>query len=222
MNSIGARIEGAGSTIVKVRGVSHLKGGRYRIIPDRIEAGTYACAAAITRGEVEIARCRPEQMKAVVEKLTEAGVTIEVGKKTLLVTTPKKLGPTDVTVDQYPGFPTDMQAQMTALLAVVPGTSVVTETIFENRFMHVPELLRLGANIRVEGNHAIVTGVKRLTGAPVMASDLRASVALVLAGLVAGGETRISRIYHLDRGYDSFDEKMRKLGARMERVDERE
>jgi UDP-N-acetylglucosamine 1-carboxyvinyltransferase len=220
LNSIGARIEGAGSPIVTVRGVKHLRGGKHRIIPDRIEAGTYACAAAITRGELEIVRCRPEHMKAVLEKLTEAGVVIEVEKRSLLVRTPGKLRPTNTTVDQYPGFPTDMQAQMTALMAVVPGTSVITETIFENRFMHVPELLRMGANMRVEGNHAIVTGVKKLTGAPVMASDLRASVALVLAGLVAGGQTRISRIYHLDRGYDSFDEKMRRLGARMERVKE--
>jgi UDP-N-acetylglucosamine 1-carboxyvinyltransferase len=220
LNSIGARIEGAGTPIVTVRGVKHLRGGKHRIIPDRIEAGTYACAAAITRGELEIVRCRPEHMKSVLEKLTEAGAVIEVERRSLLVRTPGKLRPTDITVDQYPGFPTDMQAQMTALMAMVPGTSVITETIFENRFMHVPELVRMGANIRVEGNHAIVTGVKKLTGAPVMASDLRASVALVLAGLVAGGQTRISRIYHLDRGYDSFDEKMRRVGAQMERVEE--
>ena len=218
LNCIGGRVEGAGTPIIKVKGVRRLGAGEYRIIPDRIETGTIACAAAITRGEVEIAGCRPEHLGAVIEKMREAGVSIEVRKRSLFVGRTGKLRPVSVTVNHYPGFPTDMQAQMMALMTVVSGTSVVTETIFENRFMHVPELLRMGAHIKVDGNHAVVTGVKRLTGAPVMASDLRASAALVLAALVADGQTRISRVYHLDRGYESFDTKMRKLGARIERV----
>ncbi len=222
LNSIGARIEGAGTTIMKVKGVRHLKGGKYRIIPDRIETGTFACAAAITRGEVEITGCHPDHLGVVIESLRDAGVRVEVGRRSLSIGKSGKLHPIDVTVDHYPGFPTDMQAQIMALMTVVSGTSVITETIFENRFMHVLELLRMGARIRIDGNHAIVTGVKKLTGAPVMASDLRASVALVLAALVAGGETCISRVYHLDRGYESFDEKMRELGARIERVEEDE
>jgi len=215
---MGARIEGAGTSIISVRGVKRLKGVKYRIIPDRIEAGTFACAAAITKGEVEIAGCIPDHVGAVIERLREAGVKLEVGKKRLFVRSSEKLRPVNVTIACYPGFPTDMQAQMMALMSVVSGTSVITETIFENRFMHVPELTRMGAQIRIDGNHAIVTGVKKLTGAPVMASDLRASAALVLAGLVAGGETHVSRVYHLDRGYESFDEKMRGLGARIERI----
>jgi len=218
LNSIGGRVEGAGTPIIRIKGVRHLGAGEYRIIPDRIETGTIACAAAITRGEVEIASCRPEHLGAVIEKMREAGVLIEAGKRSLFIGKSGKLRPLSVAVDHYPGFPTDMQAQIMALMTIVSGTSVVTETIFENRFMHVPELVRMGAQIKVDGNHAMVTGVKRLTGAPVMASDLRASAALVLAGLVADGQTHISRVYHLDRGYESFDMKMRKLGARIERV----
>lgn len=219
LNSMGSKIEGAGTTIIKIKGVKRLKGGKYRIIPDRIETGTYACAAAITSGKVEIVDCCPEHLGAVIEKLRETGVQIEVGRRSLSIGKSRKLLPVDVTVDHYPGFPTDMQAQIMALMTVVSGTSVITETIFENRFMHVPELLRMGAQIRIDGNHAIVAGVKRLTGAPVMASDLRASAALVLAALRADGETRISRVYHLDRGYEFFDEKMRRLGARIERIE---
>lgn len=222
LNSIGGKIEGAGTTVIRIKGVRHLRGGRYCIIPDRIETGTIACAAAITRGEVEMVSCRPEHLVAVIEKIREAGVEIEVGKRSLLIAKCRKLRPVNVAVDHYPGFPTDMQAQIMALMTVVTGTSVITETIFENRFMHVPELLRMGAQIKIDGSHAVVTGVKRLTGAPVMASDLRASAALVLAALVADGQTRISRVYHLDRGYESFDEKMRILGARIERVEEDE
>lgn len=222
LNSIGGKIEGAGTPVIRIKGVKHLKGGRHYIIPDRIEAGTYACAAAITKGEVQIVNCFPEHLGAVIEKLKEAGVTIEVGRRSLFVSGTGKQHPINVSVDHYPGFPTDMQAQVMALMTVVSGTSVITETIFENRFMHVPELVRMGAQIRIDGNHAIVTGVKRLTGAPVMASDLRASAALVLAALVAYGETHISRVYHLDRGYESFDKKMRSLGANIERVKEDE
>jgi UDP-N-acetylglucosamine 1-carboxyvinyltransferase len=161
-------------------------------------------------------------MSAVTERLIEAGVEMTVRKKSLRVEKDGKLRPINVRIGHYPGFPTDMQAQIMALMTVVSGTSLIHETIFENRFMHVPELLRMGARIRVEGSRAIINGVRRLSGAPVMASDLRASVALVLAALVAQGETRISRVYHLDRGYEAFDEKMRKLGARIERVQEGE
>jgi UDP-N-acetylglucosamine 1-carboxyvinyltransferase len=218
--AMGARISGVGSPTLTITGVSELHGAEHEVIPDRIEAATYAIAAAATRGQVTISGARPDHLHAVLDKLREAGVKIERRSSSLLVQRGGRLKPVDVTTQPYAGFPTDVQAQMTVLMALTPGISVITERIFESRFMHVSELARLGADIAIEGPSAIVRGGKPLSGAPIMASDLRASAALVLAGLVAKGTTEVKRIYHLDRGYERLDEKLRGLGARIRRVEE--
>jgi len=216
--AMGGRIEGVGTSRLEVDGVDRLHGGRYRIIPDRIEAGTFLVGAAITGGEVTLSGACPGFMTATLEKLSEAGADIRVDKDEITVRgpeRPKAVG--DITTLPYPGFPTDMQAQFMALLSVADGTSVIRETIFENRFMHVSELVRLGANVALEGNMAVVRGVEGLSGSPVMASDLRASAALVLAGLVAEGQTEVLRVYHIDRGYEKIEEKLAALGADIRR-----
>lgn len=213
----GARIAGAGTDIVTVEGVAALHGADHQVIPDRIEAGTYLVAGAITGGEVRVERCRPDHLEAVLIKLRESGVDVAEDKESVRVKAVRRPRGIDVRTCPYPGFPTDMQAQMVALMSVAQGTSVITETVFESRFIHVEELRRMGADIKVEGNRAVVTGRERLTGAPVMASDLRASAGLVLAGLTAEGVTEVSRVYHLDRGYERMEEKLRCLGAVIER-----
>jgi UDP-N-acetylglucosamine 1-carboxyvinyltransferase len=218
LNKMGARIAGAGSDLIKIEGVSALHGVTHRVIPDRIEAGSFVIAGALSGGEISIKGARPAHLEAFLIKLKEAGLTLSADENSIQVKGNGRLKSVDVTTLPYPGFPTDLQAQMMVLMAVADGVSVVTETIFENRFMHVQELDRMGAEIRLEGNRAVVRGVKELSGAPVMASDLRASVALILAGLVARGTTEISRVYHLDRGYERIEQKLSKLGARIERV----
>ena len=220
LQSMGARISGAGSPTITVHGVRVLHGTEHEVIPDRIEAATYAIAAALTKGEITLLGCRPDHLSAVVEKLRDAGVKIDRQGTTLVVRRGRRLNAVDVTTQPYAGFPTDLQAQMTVLMAMTPGISVITERIFESRFMHVSELARLGADIAIEGSSAIVRGGRPLSGAPVMASDLRASAALVLAGLVARGETLVKRIYHLDRGYEQLGQKLGRLGAQIERVEE--
>jgi len=218
--AMGARISGAGSPTITITGVKELHGAEHEVLPDRIEAATYAIAAAATKGEVTLLGCRPDHLHAVLDKLREAGVKTERRGTSLTVRRTGRLKPVDVTTLPYAGFPTDVQAQMTVLMALTPGFSVITERIFESRFMHVSELARLGADIAIEGPSAIVRGGRPLSGAPIMASDLRASAALVIAGMVAKGNTLVKRIYHLDRGYERIDEKLRKLGARIERVEE--
>lgn len=218
LTAMGARIEGAGSPTITVTGVKTLGGAEHSVIPDRIETATFAIAAAATKGEVLIRGARPDHLHAVLDKMREAGVRIEVKKDTILVKGPKRLLPVDVTTQPYAGFPTDAQAQMMVLMTQAPGISILTERIFESRFMHVSELARLGADITIEGPSAVVKGASALSGAPVMASDLRASAALVIAGLVAKGQTQVKRIYHLDRGYEKIDEKLRGLGAKVERM----
>lgn len=217
--SMGAKITGIGSPTLTITGVERLHGTDYEVIPDRIEACTFLCAAAATKGEVLVHGARPEHFAAVLDKLREAGVKVERKAGGLLVKSAARIKPTDVTTLPYAGFPTDVQAQFMALMCLAPGISVITERIFESRFMHVAELARLGAEISIEGPSAIVKGGRPLSGAPVMASDLRASAALVIAGLAAKGETQVHRIYHLDRGYERMEEKLRKLGARIERVE---
>jgi UDP-N-acetylglucosamine 1-carboxyvinyltransferase len=218
--AMGANISGAGSPTITITGVEKLHGAEHEVIPDRIEAATYAMAAAATNGEVTILGARPDHLHAVIDKLTEAGVKVERRGTTLIVRRNGQLKPVDITTLPYSGFPTDVQAQMMALMTLTPGISIITERIFESRFMHVSELARLGADIEIEGPSAIVKGGKPLSGAPVMASDLRASAALVIAGLAARGKTQVNRIYHLDRGYENIDGKLRKLGARIERIEE--
>ena len=213
----GAHIDGAGTDIITIDGVRELQGGDHEVIPDRIEAGTYLAAAAMTNGDVTLTHCRPVDMEAVLMKLREAGAEVQTEKDRVRLTVPGKLKGRDVRTLPFPGFPTDMQAQLVALMTLAEGTSVVTETVFESRFMHVEELRRMGAAIRVEGNRLVVTGRQKLTGAPVMASDLRASAGLIVAGLAAEGVTRVQRVYHLDRGYDRIEEKLRTLGALIER-----
>jgi len=218
LNAMGARISGAGTPRVIIDGVTELRGARHEMIPDRIEAGTFLIAAALTNGEVTVSNIRMDHMVAVVDKLREIGVVVEPDDGGVTAASARRLEPTDVTTQPYPGFPTDLQAQLMVLLCLADGNSAITEKIFPDRFMHVAELLRMGANIRKEGPTAIVTGVKRLIGAPVMASDLRASAALVLAGLVARGSTVVSRVYHIDRGYEHTELKLRALGADIQRV----
>ncbi len=213
----GARIAGAGTDVLTIEGVRELHGADHEVIPDRIEAGTHLVAGAITDGDVTITHCRPPHLEAVLMKLREAGADIQVGEQTVRIKRNGRLKGTDVRTLPFPGFPTDMQAQMVALMALTEGTSVVTETVFESRFMHVEELRRMGADIRVEGNRLVVTGRPVLTGAPVMASDLRASAGLILAGLAAEGTTEVQRVYHLDRGYERIEEKLRAVGANIER-----
>jgi UDP-N-acetylglucosamine 1-carboxyvinyltransferase len=220
LNAMGAKISGAGSPTITVTGVDKLHGAEHEIIPDRIEACTFIIAAAATDGEVTIKGARPDHFRAVTDKLNEANVSLERHGANLIVSRRGKLKPVDVTTMPYSGFPTDVQAQMMSLLTLASGISIITERIFESRFMHVSELARLGADIEIEGPSAIVKGGKPLSGAPVMASDLRASAALVIAGLAAKGSTQINRIYHLDRGYENMDQKLKKLGARIQRVSE--
>ncbi len=216
--SMGADIQGAGTNIIKIRGVNKLKPLDYHIIPDRIEAGTFLAAAGITRGKIKIKGCNSEHMDAVIIKLGEAGLKITKEKDGLIAEGSERLAPIDVKTMPYPGFPTDMQAQFMALMSLSDGTSFVTENIFENRFMHVAELRRMGADIKVEGAAATVRGVKSLKGAPVMATDLRASASLIIAGLAAEGTTVVDRVYHLDRGYEKIEEKLKPLGARIRRI----
>jgi UDP-N-acetylglucosamine 1-carboxyvinyltransferase len=216
--SMGADIQGAGTNIIKIRGVNKLKPLDYHIIPDRIEAGTFLAAAGITRGKIKIKGCNPEHMDAVIIKLGEAGLKITKEKGGLIAESTERLASIDVKTMPYPGFPTDMQAQFMALMSLSDGTSFVTENIFENRFMHVAELRRMGADIKVEGAAATVRGVKSLKGAPVMATDLRASASLIIAGLAAEGTTLVDRVYHLDRGYEKIEEKLKPLGARIRRI----
>ena len=220
LNAMGAKVRGAGSPTITITGVKSLHGAEHEVIPDRIETATFAVAAAATDGEVTIHGARPDHLHAVLDKLREAGVKVERSGPALKISRGGRLKAVDITTLPYSGFPTDVQAQMMALMAVTPGISIITERIFESRFMHVSELARLGADIAIEGPSAIVKGGRTLSGAPVMASDLRASAALVIAGLAARGTTEISRVYHIDRGYENIDGKLRKLGARIERVEE--
>ena len=219
LNVMGANIRGAGTNVIKIDGVKELHGSEYQVIPDRIEAGTYMVAAAITGSEIRIENVLTEHLKPVVAKLKEAGVTIEEDINGVWVRSAKALRAVDIKTLPYPGFPTDMQAQLMALMTVAQGTSVITETVFENRFMHVDELKRMGANIKIEGRSAVVEGVKKLTGCQVKATDLRAGAALVLAGLIAEGVTEIGCIHHIDRGYDSLVDKFTALGADIARVE---
>ncbi|GAB6080096.1 UDP-N-acetylglucosamine 1-carboxyvinyltransferase [Hydrogenophilus thermoluteolus] len=218
--AMGARISGIGSDTLVVEGVERLHGATYRVMSDRIEAGTYLCAAAITGGEIVLRDAPVAALDAVVAKLREAGCAIRCGENWIALTAPARLKAVDIRTAPYPGFPTDMQAQFMALDTVAQGSGVIRETIFENRFMHAVELQRLGANIHIDGATAVVTGVDRLEGAEVMATDLRASAGLVVAGLVAEGETVIDRIYHLDRGYERLETKLRALGAKVARLTE--
>ena len=221
LNAMGARITGAGSPTVTITGVRKLHGARHTVIPDRVEAATYAIAAAATAGEVTLQGARADHLRAVIDKLDEAGVSVAPRGALLIARRNGRLQSADVTTLPYSGFPTDVQAQMMSLLTLAPGISIITERIFESRFMHVSELARLGADIEIEGPSAIVKGGRPLSGAPVMASDLRASAALVIAGLAAKGVTQVNRIYHLDRGYEQMDSKLRGLGARIERIEEK-
>ncbi|MBI3251701.1 MAG: UDP-N-acetylglucosamine 1-carboxyvinyltransferase [Candidatus Omnitrophica bacterium] len=220
LKKMGARIEGLGSPSIEVEGVKRLNGAAYSVIPDRIEAGTYVIASAMTKGDVTLKNINLNMLGAVLDKLKDAGVLITEKNGHARVRRRKVLRPVSVTTLPYPGFPTDLQAQMMALMCIVPGISVITEKIYPERFMHVSELNRMGASIMLEGHSAIVSGLKKLSGAPVMASDLRASAALVLAGLVAEGRTEVSRVYHLDRGYENLVAKLQNLGAKIKREKE--
>ena len=220
LNGMGARIVGAGTDTITIEGVDELQPMDYAVMPDRIEAGTFMVAAAITRGDVRVAGVQPEHLEALTSKLREAGVEIDEEPGALRVRGPRKIASVDVKTHPHPGFPTDMQAQFMALMTLGSGTSVITETVFENRFMHVCELQRMGADITIEGHTATVKGVRGLTGAPVMATDLRASASLIVAGLAAENTTEVSRIYHLDRGYERIETKLKALGADIERVRE--
>lgn len=216
----GAIIEGHGTNTIHIQGVSHLTGCKYSIMPDRIEAATYIAAAAITQGELTISGCCHKELESTITKLSQMGIYIKKVSKGLHVSCSSRLKAIKVTTKPFPGFPTDMQAQIMALMCLAQGSSIINETIFENRFMHAQELIRMGANIRLNGHLAIVKGVERLTGAPVMASDLRASASLVLAGLAAKGTTTIQRIYHLDRGYEFIEKKLNSVGANIQRIKE--
>jgi len=218
LNKMGADIKGAGTSEITIQGVSSLKPVSVSIIPDRIEAGTFMVASALTGGDVTITDCRPDHLEAVIHKLSLTGTKIVVDGNNIRVKGSAKIKSVDVKTLPYPGFPTDMQAQFMVLMSVACGFSIISETIFENRFIHVSELRRMGAQIKVSGNRAMVQGVKKLSGAPVMASDLRASASLILAGLVAGGKTEVNRVYHLDRGYQSIEAKFAELGAAVKRV----
>ena len=215
---MGAKIEGAGTDIIKIQGVEQLRPVNYSVMPDRIETGTFVIAAAITGGSVLIKNCFPGHLEAVLAKVSEAGADVKVDEGTIRVTGQRTIKPVDVKTLEYPGFPTDMQAQFMSLMALAEGTSVINETIFENRFTHVAELRRMGADIQTEGRSAIIRGVPKLSAAPVMATDLRASASLILAGLAAQGQTVVSRIYHLDRGYENIEQKLSALGADIQRV----
>ena len=216
--AMGAKIKGHGTPVVRIKGVKRLHGADYRPIPDRIEAGTLAVAAAITRGNLEITACEPEHLTSVIDRLRQAGATVEADKRRLVVSAERRPGSVTFATAPYPGFPTDLQAQFSTLLAIGHGTSIVTENVFESRFLHALELNRMGAKIDINGRMAVIQGVEHLSGAQVMASDLRASAALVLAAIAARGETEIQRIYHLDRGYESLERKLGGVGAKIERV----
>jgi len=219
LNKMGAKIDGAGTSTITIEGVDNLKGIEYHVLPDRIETGSYLIAGAISGGRVKLKDTQPDNLDAVIVKLQEAGAVIEIGEDWISLdmqgNRPKAV---DIHTAPYPAFPTDMQAQFCALNAIAEGSSTITETVFENRFMHIQELQRMGADVRVEGNTAFIRGVKKLTAAPVMATDLRASASLVLAGLVAEGDTEVQRIYHIDRGYERIEEKLQQLGAIIRRV----
>ena len=216
--AMGVHIEGIGTETLTIEGADRLHGATYRVMPDRIEAGSYACAVGIAGGEVDLAGANPADMQATLGALRDAGVKVEEHKKGIRVASDGKLAPLTLSTAPFPGFATDMQAQFMAMLTKADGASVLTETIFENRYMHVPELARMGADIQVRGRSAVVRGVDKLVGAPVMATDLRASMSLIIAGLVAEGETNVQRVYHLDRGYERLEEKLSAVGADIERV----
>ena len=218
LNAMGARVSGAGSDVIRIQGVDALHGATHRVMPDRIETGTYLCAAAATGGNVRLTGTSSAYLDAVIDKLMDTGCEIISERDAIQLKAPPRLTAVSLRTAPYPAFPTDMQAQFMAINAVAEGTAVIRETIFENRFMHAVELIRLGADIKIDGNTAFVKGVAKLDGATVMATDLRASASLVIAGLVAQGETTIERIYHLDRGYEALDRKLTALGARVERV----
>ena len=218
LRAMGAQIEGEGSSEIRVQGVKTLHGAEHTVVADRIEAGSFFVAAALTQGDVLVTHCEPTHMTAVLDKLKEAGVQLDIGNDWVRVQMQGRPKAVSVRTDPYPGFPTDMQAQFMTLNCLADGTARITETIFENRFMHVSELLRLGAQIQIEGPTAIVQGVERLTGATIMATDLRASASLVMAALAAEGESIVDRIYHLDRGYESMELKLRQLGANIVRI----
>ena len=217
LTAMGARIHGAGTERIEIEGVTELGGARHRIIPDRVEAGTFLVAGAITGGDVTVRDVVPAHLSAVLDKLEATGAQLEIGPDRVRIQAPERPRPTDVVTNPFPGFATDMQAQMMALLGLAEGSSVITETIFENRFQHAAELRRLGASIEIEGSRAVIRGVPGYYGAPVMATDLRASASLVLAGLAASGTTEVSRVYHLDRGYEGMEQKLLALGARIRR-----
>lgn len=220
LNSMGAQVIGAGTDTIKIVGVTHLKGITHTPIYDRIEAGTFMVAAAITKSRIRINGIDEEHLKPVIAKLTECGVFMEIDGKSIIVDGDRELRPVDIKTMPYPGFPTDMQAQMMSLLCIVKGTSLITETVFENRFMHATELKRMGANVKIDGRSAVIEGVEGLSGAEVKATDLRAGAALILAGLAAEGHTKIGDIYHIDRGYVDIEGKFRRLGADIKRIDE--
>ncbi|MBW2364228.1 MAG: UDP-N-acetylglucosamine 1-carboxyvinyltransferase, partial [Deltaproteobacteria bacterium] len=222
LNEMGANIKGAGTSLITIEGVSALNPVSAEIIPDRIETGTFMIAAALTKGDIQIKNCQPDHLKGVINKIKQTGAVIETGDGRIQVKGVDEILSTDVKTVPYPGFPTDMQAQFMVLMSVAKGLSIISETIFENRFMHVSELKRMGADITLSGNSAMVKGVPGLSGAPVMATDLRASVSLILAGLVANGQTEVSRVYHLDRGldrgYEAIEKKFERLGAYIKRI----
>ncbi|RLB81886.1 MAG: UDP-N-acetylglucosamine 1-carboxyvinyltransferase [Deltaproteobacteria bacterium] len=220
LNQMGAQITGAGTPVITITGVEALQPTSFTIIPDRIETGTFMVAAGVTRGNVKIVGCEPKHLAAIIHKLQQAGITIEEEADGLRIVGTETISSVDIKTLPYPGFPTDMQAQFMVLMCLANGLSVISETIFENRFIHVSELQRMGADITVTGTTAVVKGGKRLTGAPVMATDLRASASLILAGLAAEGTTEVSRVYHIDRGYESIEKKLAQLGARLWRVQE--
>jgi UDP-N-acetylglucosamine 1-carboxyvinyltransferase len=220
LNKMGAKIEGAGTATIRVRGVSKLRGAKHRIIPDRIVAATFIIAGALTDGDLNVSGCEPAHLGALLQKLQEVGVKTKPTRDTVRVEGTSNLKAADLVTEEYPGFPTDMQAQLMALATQAEGTSVITENIFENRFMHAQEMVRMGANIKIEGRRAVVRGKSPLSGAAVLASDLRASASLVIAALVADGETIIDRVYHIDRGYENIEEKLRGVGAQIRRLGE--
>jgi UDP-N-acetylglucosamine 1-carboxyvinyltransferase len=217
---MGAKIEGAGTSTIRVKGVDKLHGAKHHIIPDRIEAATFIIAGALTGGDLNVVGCDPQHLGALLQKLAETGVKTKQTEDSVRVMGDNPLKASDIGTEEYPGFPTDAQAQYMALATQAEGTSVITENIFENRFMHAQELVRMGANIKIEGRRAIVRGKSPLSGAAVLASDLRASASLVLAALVADGETIIDRVYHIDRGYENIEEKLRGVGAQIRRIGE--
>lgn len=220
LNSMGANIEGAGTPVVTINGVKKLHGAKHVVIPDRIEAATYMIASAITRGNVLIRNIIPEHLGAVIEKINQIGVETEISNNTIRVSAKEEFKPIDIRTAPFPGFPTDVQPQIMSLVSIIPGISVITETVYPERFIHVSELNRMGANIKVDGASAIVRGVPKLSGAPVMASELRGGAGLVLAGLAAENHTIVSRVYHIDRGYEKMENKLAKVGADIERIRE--